>query len=377
MTVVPARNHKHSQNLASYPQETVNAPQCCFQVHIVEGGNEGCTRIQICVSFRPQNNRQNTDRHSNRHLEKRNYMLHLVIGACLAGIVAFHGLSTKGSGWLIRHFQQSRRQRAMVVTAATGVLLLNVFCVAFHPTPFSSEVAAAITLILLAGIAVMLYHPVAGSGLQIGVRQTVLAVGAHPDDLELACGGTLAKLVDQGFDVQAVVMSHGQVGGDRAARPSEALAGGNYLGISTVEVLDLPDTLLGQHNMEMVQAIEAKIKAIAPVLVFTHSAHDHHQDHHAVHLATLRAARSHSSILCFESPSTTRGFNPSVYVDIEEYLDIKVRAVQLHRNQAGKPYMSASRVRGMASFRGSQAKREFAEGFEPVRLLATTPGVSL
>lgn len=306
-----------------------------------------------------------------------NHMLHFAIGACLAGAIALHGLSGTGSRWLIRHFHQSRRRRMVIACMAAAVCAANLWCLISFPPSMMGEGVVGFTLLFLAGVAALLYRSTTPPGGLAAGGQTVLAVGAHPDDLELACGGTLAKLVDSGYAVHALVMSHGQVGGDKEQRPSEAQAGGNYLGISALEVLDLPDTLLSGYNMEMVQAIEAQIKALDPVLVLTHSVHDHHQDHHAVHLATLRAARRHSSILCFESPSTTRGFNPSVYVDIHSYLDIKVQAVQLHRNQAGKPYMSAKRVRGMASFRGSQAKREYAEGFEAVRLLATTPGVSL
>lgn len=205
----------------------------------------------------------------------------------------------------------------------------------------------------------------------------VLAIGAHPDDLELACGGTLAKLAEVGYDVHAMVMSHGQVGGNPDLRPSEARAGGELLGLTDVQVLDFPDTELSLHNVGMVKAIEVRMDKLDPTVVLTHSEHDHHQDHHAVHFATMRAARRHPSILCFESPSTTRGFDPSLYVDIADFLDVKICAVELHGDQSGKPYMSAHRIRGIAAFRGAQAKTVFAEGFEVVRLLDTIPGGKL
>lgn len=208
-------------------------------------------------------------------------------------------------------------------------------------------------------------------------KPVVLAIGAHPDDLELACGGTLAKLAEAGYDVHAIVMSHGQVGGNPELRPSEARAGGELLGFTTVQVLDFPDTELGLHNVGMVKAIEARMDQLDPTVVLTHSEHDHHQDHHAVHFATMRAARRHPSILCFESPSTTRGFDPGFYVDIADFLEVKIRAVALHADQSEKPYMSAHRIRGIAAFRGAQAKTVFAEGFEVVRLLDTIPGGKL
>ncbi|WP_427019309.1 PIG-L deacetylase family protein (plasmid) [Pseudarthrobacter sp. P1] len=131
------------------------------------------------------------------------------------------------------------------------------------------------------------------------------------------------------------------------------------------------DTALSRHGQEMVGAIEAAIARYNPDIILTHSNHDQHQDHQAVHMATLRAARQHHSILCYESPSATRDFNPSVFVDIEDYMDAKVEAVKMHTDQFDKPYMTAERVRGVASFRGGQARRKTAEAYEPVRLLST------
>ncbi|WP_163543200.1 PIG-L deacetylase family protein [Occultella kanbiaonis] len=202
----------------------------------------------------------------------------------------------------------------------------------------------------------------------------VLAIGAHPDDLEIACGGTLAKFVDSGHEVHVLVMSDGSKGGDRSTRVGEAHRGASFLGAASVTVHQLPDTRLSESGQQMVGAIEALIRRHNPDIVLTHSGNDQHQDHHAVHEATLRAARQHSTILCYESPSVTRAFDPSVFVDIEDYVDVKVEAVGIHENQAGKPYMTPQRLRGLATFRGAQAKRQYAEGFEAVRVLGSAVG---
>ncbi|MDR6986416.1 LmbE family N-acetylglucosaminyl deacetylase [Paenarthrobacter nitroguajacolicus] len=202
----------------------------------------------------------------------------------------------------------------------------------------------------------------------------VLAIGAHPDDLELACGATLAKLSDAGHDVRTMVMSAGSEGGDSSVRVTEAAAGSDFMGATAVQVHQFQDTHLSEHGQEMVKAIEDAIQDFRPDVVITHSRNDYHQDHQAVHSATMRAARRHSSILCFESPSSTREFDPSVFVDIAGYVDVKIHAVGMHRDQKGKPYMSAERVRSLAAFRGSQVKTTYAEGFEPVRLLGSAVG---
>lgn len=167
-----------------------------------------------------------------------------------------------------------------------------------------------------------------------GRPRRILAIGAHPDDLELACGGTLAKLADAGHEIHGLVMSRGAQGGDEAVRIEEARRGARFMGLVNMDVRDFPDTALDRSTNAMREAIESVINEVQPHIIFTHSGHDQHQDHHAVHLATLRAARQHHSILCFESPSTTREFNPSFFVEIDDYVETKVHAVLTHRNQS-------------------------------------------
>jgi LmbE family N-acetylglucosaminyl deacetylase len=197
----------------------------------------------------------------------------------------------------------------------------------------------------------------------------VLAIGAHPDDVELGCGGTLAKFVDAGHEVRALVLSSGERGGTARARVSEVDVGGKRIGVAGVEVLPFPDTDLAAHENALVAAIERVVERFNPDIILTHSGNDQHQDHRAVHTATLRAGRRHPSILCYESPSATADFRPSVFVDVQDYLEVKVRAVAAHRDQAGKPYMRGEKLRGLAIFRGAQAKVRHAEGYEPVRML--------
>lgn len=136
-------------------------------------------------------------------------------------------------------------------------------------------------------------------------------------------------------------------------------------------MLDFADTRLAEQELEMTLQIEAAIERFAPDIVLTHSPNDQHQDHVATHRATMRAARRHHSILCYESPSATQDFRPAVFVDIEDYLEVKVAAVALHADQRRKPYLTPERVRGIASFRGGQAKTRHAEGYEPMRMLDT------
>jgi LmbE family N-acetylglucosaminyl deacetylase len=202
----------------------------------------------------------------------------------------------------------------------------------------------------------------------------ILAIGAHPDDLEIAAGATLARVFDRGHQVFGLVMTHGARGGNAGVRPQEARAGGKFLGFSQVKIMDFTDTHLKEQTNEMVNVIEELIRLVKPDVILTHSIHDVHQDHQAVHEATLRAGRAQSSILCYESPSVTQDFRPTFYVNVNNYVQVKIESVRIHWDQRDKPYMKEEQIRGKLAFRGGQAKVGYAEGFEVVRMLSSGIG---
>lgn len=199
----------------------------------------------------------------------------------------------------------------------------------------------------------------------------VLAIGAHPDDIEIAAGGTLAKMRDAGYQISALVLTQGEQGGNSAARQDEARTGAEFLGVDEIEVMDCTDTRLMTDAVDVTNAIEATIERTNPNIIFTHSNHDIHQDHQLVFESTLRAARNtRTTILCYESPSVTQDFHPTYFVDVGKYVDIKIQAIREHRDQRKKTYMKPDLIRSKLSFRGGQAKVEYAEGFEVVRMIS-------
>lgn len=303
----------------------------------------------------------------------------IIIECLITGTLALAAVGVlatdHGRTYVVRRFRRGRLVRRAMMWSLGILGSAEIACALIPGTPlWLCEASLFAMIILLAACSyVLLTHRIATA--PAATTRRVLAIAAHPDDLELACGGTLARMVDAGHEVHAVIMSHGAVGGDASVRPDEARAGGSFLGIEDVEVHDLPDTHLGLAGGEMIRLIEAAIGRVDPHLILTHSKNDQHQDHHAVHEATLRAARQHHSIICFESPSVTKEFSPDIFVDVEDYVQVKVESVLAHRNQAGKPYMMPDVVEGIVTFRGRQAKLSRAEGFETVRLLANQAGV--
>lgn len=199
---------------------------------------------------------------------------------------------------------------------------------------------------------------------------TVLAIGAHPDDIELGCGATLSRHVAEGMHVMAVIMTaghRGTAGGhDRQQETRRALG---HLGIGSVLCLEHPDTRLGQQLDKVIASLEwvlhHKIPAEAPLRrVYTMCRSDRHQDHRAVYEATIVACRPVRQILSYETPSTWASFQPHIYSDITgQHMENKLRAIGEHHSQKHRDYMHPAQVSSVARFRGQQAGCELGEAF--------------
>lgn len=202
----------------------------------------------------------------------------------------------------------------------------------------------------------------------------VLAVGAHPDDIELGCGASLAKLASNGCEVRALILTDGLQGlnqfasTDRHIETREALAD---LGVTDVHLEHFADTSLPAEVSRMVSVIEWHIDDFAPDRIYTMYAEDRHQDHRAVYDATLIAGRSVRQILSYETPSSWPNFQPIFFESLTGgFLDRKVKALGRHKSQSHRSYMQEDEVRARAIFRGSQVGTGPAEGFEVYKLVA-------
>jgi len=204
-------------------------------------------------------------------------------------------------------------------------------------------------------------------------HQVILAIGAHPDDIEFGCGATLLRYRESGCHTYGLVLTAGRegfaAGKESEARVNEARASAKTLALSNLEIMDFPDTHLSAHKQKIKDAIESVVKRIKPDIVFTHTPHDLHSDHKTVFEATREAVRGACTILSYENPNTPVGFQPAYYVDVTDYIDDKIAALSQHKTQAGKAYAAPDVVRSSAGFRGTQARIKYAEAFEVVRVL--------
>ena len=198
------------------------------------------------------------------------------------------------------------------------------------------------------------------------LRHRVLAVGAHPDDVEIGAGGTLSGHVRAGDEVTVLTMSRGQRGGDQDERARESRIAADRLGAELV-LGDLPDTAIPDHG-ESVDLVESVVRRIEPDVVYVHSSNDLHQDHRATHRATLVAARRVPVVRCYQSPSSTIDFRPTSFVDIGEDLETKLKAIDAYASQTAiRDYLERELIEATARYWGHAGRTRYAEPFEVVR----------
>ncbi|GAB4449670.1 MAG: PIG-L family deacetylase [Anaerolineales bacterium] len=232
-----------------------------------------------------------------------------------------------------------------------------------------------VSVLLIMMVVVVLIHFKPMIQADLHKTRRILAIGAHPDDIEIACGGTLARLRSEGHIVHGLVLTRGGRGGNPLVRQNEARNGAWILGLHELTLHDLSDTRLANEREVVRQRIEEKIQEFQPDLIFTHSANDQHEDHRVIHEATVQAGRRVNTILCYESPSVTPDFKPNLFIEIGKFLDIKIESIREHVDQARKPYMDEGYIRAQARVRGEQAKTQYAEGFEIRRALMMEGGI--
>ncbi|MDI6736709.1 MAG: PIG-L deacetylase family protein [bacterium] len=211
-----------------------------------------------------------------------------------------------------------------------------------------------------------------------------MAVGAHSDDIEISCGGTIAKAVKSGHEVLMVVMTTSEYTNytgrvlrtfDEAEREGKKAA--ETLGAKLITLnfstKDIP------YNSESVEALDKIFNEFQPDIILTHWPHDTHQAHRNVALASISGGRHFNTILMYEpmmpSGRSYEGFRAQVYVDISEFNKIKMEALKAHKSQykkyGGDFWLGA--VEARARLRGFEMRDEigqckFAECYEVMRL---------
>ncbi len=222
---------------------------------------------------------------------------------------------------------------------------------------------------------------------------SVLVIASHPDDEVLGCGGTIARLAQQGTAVYIAILGEGIT--SRAAAPDQshqpqlkklhehAHQAAKLLGAADLFMHQLPDNRFDTVALlDIVKEIESLIDRLGPDTVYTQHGGDLNVDHVATFRATLTATRPTAggtvkSVYSYEVASSTEwsfgqfapAFAPQRFVDITQTLDVKIQAMQTYESESRpSPHpRSPESLRSLAAWRGSQAGVEAAEAFTVVR----------
>lgn len=216
----------------------------------------------------------------------------------------------------------------------------------------------------------------------------ILAIGAHPDDIELACCGTLAKCIKRGDTVIVCHVSSGSLGHVvippdelRLIRANEAKKAGALAGVQEVLCAGFDDLEIFDTKAARDKIVDI-IKYANPDLIITHDPNDYMPDHTTVSklvfdasfTATLPNYKSKykqpAKMVPLYYMDTLAGvnFNPTEYVDISEEIDLKLKMLECHESQVtwmrdhdGIDF--ADMVKTMSRYRGYQCGASYAEAF--------------
>jgi LmbE family N-acetylglucosaminyl deacetylase len=199
----------------------------------------------------------------------------------------------------------------------------------------------------------------------------ILAIGAHPDDIELGCGGLLIKAARQGHGVFMYTLTRGAASGDPEQRTKELMQSAKFIGAKRLWIDNFEDTKLNASSTDLINHIEFFINKADPDVIITHSLGDVHHDHRAVASSTIEAGRFIPNIMSYEIP-LTKDFKPQAYYDISDVVDEKVELIKIFWSQQSKLYLKANAIKGLAEYRALQSRLNtsinYVEAFEVLKM---------
>jgi LmbE family N-acetylglucosaminyl deacetylase len=225
------------------------------------------------------------------------------------------------------------------------------------------------------------------------MRNRILIVSAHPDDEVLGCGGTVARLVKEGYQAYTLILGEGITSRDekrdRAKRETEiqklkdqAKKANKIIGVEEVFMYDFPDNRFDTVPLlDIVKVIEKIKNDIKPDIIFTHYGKDLNIDHQITYKAVITATRPVvgepvKEIYSFEVPSSTEwnfplSFSPDVFFDISETMDIKIKALEEYKTEL-REYPHPRSLEGIkinAQSWGLKIGVKYAEVFKCIRII--------
>jgi N-acetylglucosamine malate deacetylase 1 len=203
--------------------------------------------------------------------------------------------------------------------------------------------------------------------------KSALILAPHTDDGELGCGGTIARLIEEGTTVHYVAFSICEASvpdgfpGDILA--TEVRCATQVLGIGPENLTTYPYPVreFPRYRQEILDNLVILRRQLQPDLVLLPSADDVHQDHQVIYQEGIRAFKN-TSVLGYELPWNNIQFHASGLVLLQAgHMQKKIEAMHQYKSQAHRGYVSQEFIESLARIRGQQANSPYAEAFQVVR----------
>jgi len=225
------------------------------------------------------------------------------------------------------------------------------------------------------------------------MQKKILIVAAHPDDEILGCGGTVARLVKEGFSAYCLILGEGVTSRDKQRDPKRrqkmlnnlkkhAHKANRIIGVKKLFMYDLPDNRFDSVQfLDIVKIIESIKNSIKPHIIFTHHSKDLNIDHQITYKAVITATRplvkeTVKEIYSFEVISSSEWnfpevFSPAVFFNISDTIGLKLKALKEYKSEI-KTWPHPRSLRGVkicAELWGMKSGLGFAEAFKCVRYM--------
>ena len=202
----------------------------------------------------------------------------------------------------------------------------------------------------------------------------VVCLSPHTDDIELGCGGTISRLIEEGHDIYPVVFSICNTslpeGFPLGTLKIECTKSLTSLGIpeKNITYFDYEVRIFNYHRQDILEKLVVLNRSIKPDMVFIPSVDDYHQDHKTIAEEGIRCFKNNCSILSYELIWNNTSFKNQLYYELTEaQIEAKYIALSHYETQRGRRYVSHDFITSLAKVRGIQNGVNLAEAFEVVR----------
>jgi DNA-binding response OmpR family regulator len=218
---------------------------------------------------------------------------------------------------------------------------------------------------------------------QPGGPHRVLAIGAHPDDVEVGMGGVLAAHRVADDEVTILTLLRGDRPGGAETAWREASASAAIIGARPVfEDLGATDPAgeqgmprIGTDHAALARVIRRVVEEVDPTIVYVHSAKDLREGHRVTHAATMTATEDVDTVACYQGTSASVAFTPTRFVSVERVVDQKLAMLECFaRDDEHRPrYLDAEVAVATAVYWSRFGQGRMSEPFEIVRETALSP----